>query len=138
MTEPEEAHRTLMQATGGQPYRPPLEEHAFVEPDSAQAIDPGDSAALVEPIRLPASEALTGVIPAANTMAQSFRGVLDALQTFVADVTGLLEVLDDLVDQDGREIWMTATEVELDQFVGRVIEERDAVRRSLRGVADPS
>jgi hypothetical protein len=135
--DPAEAHRLSATATG-QAYRPPLEEHAFVEPDSAQAVDPGDSAALVEPIRLPAAEALTGVIPAANSMAQTFRGVLDALEQFAANASGLLDVLEDLVDDDGREIWLTATEVELDQWAARVIEERNAVRRSLRGLAGPS
>jgi hypothetical protein len=62
----------------------------------------------------------------------------DAFQRLAADARSLLEVLDGLVDDDGREIWMTAGEVELDQWVEHVIEARDAFRRSLRGIGDSS
>lgn len=134
--DPAEAHAVGLTVTG-QAYTPPLVRQEFVEPDSAQAVDTGPSAALVEPERLPDDVPL-GVLPAANHAARSFRGVLDALTQLAADVSGLLDVLDDLVDDDGREIWLRAGEVELDQFVAHVIEERDAVRRSLRGAADPT
>lgn len=102
-----DAHRKLIEATGG------------------------TQAAL-------AGRAVTGVgspivvHPAAvNGIAAAFGNAMASLETFVAGVRELLDALGELVDDDGREIWMRAGEVELDQWAGRVILARDAVRRDL-------
>lgn len=44
----------------------------------------------------------------------------------------LLDLLDELEDDDGRQIWMVAGEVELDQWVDRVARARDRLRKLLR------
>lgn len=44
----------------------------------------------------------------------------------------LLDLLDELEDDDGRQVWMVAGEVELDQWVDRVARARDRLRKLLR------
>lgn len=128
-----EAHQQLSRATGAQPYAPPLEVPVPLEPATGQAVDQGH-AALVEPERLAAGP---GIEPA-NQVASHLGAALDGLQrlvdpinTFTSSVRDLLEVLDQLVDQDGREVWLTSGEVELDQWTQHVLDARDAVRRQL-------
>jgi hypothetical protein len=43
----------------------------------------------------------------------------------------LLDQLDQIEDDDGRPIWLTASEVELDQWVARVTSARGALRDRL-------
>jgi hypothetical protein len=101
-----EAHRQLSQVTGAQPYTPPPEEPAAVE----------------------ASTSVAGNLGAALDALQR---LVDPVNTFTVAVRELLEALDEFVDQDGREIWLRAGEVELDQWTQRVIDARDGIRRQL-------
>lgn len=51
----------------------------------------------------------------------------------LAEAAGaLVALLGDFVDQDGREIWLSAGEVELDQWAGQVIAARDALAKRLK------
>jgi hypothetical protein len=83
----------------------------------------------------PVVTAGTGLLVSANRAARSFDGLLDAMSKMSGAVDALLEALDDLVDDEGREIWLRAGEVELDQWAEGVINCRDALRRAVRGVA---
>lgn len=123
-----EAHRKLSRATGAQPYTPPLEVPTAVEPGSAQAVEPGHGA-LIEPPRI---EAADMVLPdGLNGIAAAFGHATAALEDFVASVAHLAEAAESVVDQDGREIWMTAGEVELDQWTQNLVNATAAVRRKL-------
>lgn len=124
-----EAHRQLTDATGArQPYGPPLEVPAPAEPGSAQAVDPGHGA-LVEPERI---EVTGTVLPdGLNGVAAAFGHATSALEDFAVNVRHLADVAESVVDQDGREVWMTAGEVELDQWTQNLVDAAAVVRRQL-------
>jgi hypothetical protein len=123
-----EAHRQLIQATGAQPYAPILEEPAALEPGSAQAVEPGHGA-LVEPPRI---EATGTVLPGGlNGVALAFGHATSALEEFADSVRKLVETAEEVTDDDGREVWMTAGEVELDQWTQRLVDAAAVVRRKL-------
>lgn len=52
--------------------------------------------------------------------------------TVSVNAVELLDLLDQLEDDEGRQIWMVAGEVELDQWVEQVSRARDTLRRTLR------
>lgn len=128
-----EAHRQLTDATGArQPYAPPLEEPAAIEPDSAQAVDPGHGA-LVEPERI---EATGTVLPdGLNGLARALGFAGERAEAFAAAARDLVEVAEEVIDDDGREVWMTAGEVELDQWTQRLTDAAATVRRQLGGTS---
>lgn len=127
-----EAHRQLSQATGAQPYAPPLETPVPLEPATAQAVDPGH-AALVEPERI---EATGTVLPGGvNGIAAAFGHATSAVEEFVATVTKLVETAEEVIDEDGREVWLTSGEVELDQWTQRLTDAAAVVRRQLGGAS---
>ena len=104
-----------------------------MEPPAVQAVEPGHGA-LVEPPPLiagPGVEHANGVAANLGAALDGLQRLVDPVNTFTVAVRDLLEALDDFVDQDGREIWLRAGEVELDQWAGRVIDARDSVRRQL-------
>ena len=123
-----EAHRQLSTATGGQPYSPPLATEPPADPGSAQAVDPGHGA-LIEP---PYVEAVGTPIPdGLNGIAAAFGHATSALEDFAANVRHLADVAGAVVDQDGREVWMTSGEVELDQWTQNLVDAAAVVRRQL-------
>lgn len=119
----DEAHRALMTATGGQPYAPRLEEPVAQEPSAGQALDPGHGA-LVEPERIVAADGI-------NAVAVAFGHATSALEEFADAARKLAEAAEEVVDQDGREIWMTAGEIELDQWTQRLTDAAAVVRRQI-------
>lgn len=45
----------------------------------------------------------------------------------------LVETAEEVIDNDGREVWLTSGEIELDQWTQRLTEAAAAVRRQLGG-----
>lgn len=54
------------------------------------------------------------------------------IATVSSAALALLDLLDALEDDDGRQIWMVAGEVELDQWVEKVARTRDELRKLVR------
>jgi len=147
-----EQHAALMRATGGQPYAPPLETEP---PESAQPTPIGETPPILAGIELEAAgrafeQGLQGVqvmqtlptgekvevgptplLPAANEVAKSFGQAMASIGDFLECASELLDQLDLIEDDDGRAIWLTTGEVELDQWLGRVSAARDAMRDRL-------
>lgn len=71
------------------------------------------------------------LLPAANGLARSFGEAMASIGDFLECTSELLDQLDLIEDDDGRAIWITAGEVELDQWLGRVAAARDAMRDRL-------
>lgn len=125
-----EAHGRLMVATGGQPYTPKLEEPTPAEPSTAQAVVPGHGG-MVEPER---TETTATVLPGGlNGVALAIGQATTTLEEFADAARKLVETAEEVVDQDGREIWLTAGEVELDQWTQRLTDAAAVVRRQLGG-----
>lgn len=57
----------------------------------------------------------------------------DELEVLADAVRKLADVASEVVDDDGREIWLSAEEVELDQWTQRLIDATAVVRRLLGG-----
>jgi hypothetical protein len=150
-----EQHAALMRATGGQPYRPPLETEPADSPDAVQPTPIGEVPPLLAGIELEAAgrafeQGLQGVqvmqtlpsgakvevstaalLPAANAVARSFGEAMASIGDFLECASEVLDQLDLIEDDDGRAIWLTAGEVELDQWLGRLVAARDAMRDRL-------
>jgi hypothetical protein len=73
----------------------------------------------------------TPLLPAANAVARSFGEAMASIGDFLECASEVLDQLDLLEDDDGRAIWLTAGEVELDQWLGRLVAARDAMRDRL-------
>lgn len=153
-----EAHERLTRATGAQPYSPPLEQEP---PEHAQAAGilkiPGELSAEHEAALLALSQGAQGpqlvritpdeapvligtldarpamvpLVPAANAVARSFGEAMASIGDFLECAGEVLDQLDQIEDDDGRAIWLTAGEVELDQWLGRLVAARDAMRDRL-------
>jgi hypothetical protein len=104
-----EAHGRLMTATGGLPPRPHQLADRPPEERLAGRIDP------------------RGV----NGVAAAMGDATSALETFADAVRKLVETAEEVVDDGGREVWMTAGEVELDQWTQRLTDAAAVVRRQL-------
>ena len=127
-----EAHRQLSRATGAQPYGPPLETPVPLETATGKAIDPGH-AALIEPERI---EATGTVLPGGlNGVAAAFGHATSAMEEFADTVRKLVETAEEVTDEDGREVWLTSGEVELDQWTQRLTDAAAVVRRQLGGAS---
>lgn len=155
-----EAHEHLSRATGAaQPYTPPLETEPT--PESVQPagllkipgeLSPEHEAAMLaltqgaqgpQLVRLMPDEApmligtmearpaMVPLVPAANAVARSFGEAMASIGDFLECASELLDQLDVVEDDDGRAIWLTAEEVELDQWLGRLVAARDAMRDRL-------
>jgi hypothetical protein len=68
-----------------------------------------------------------------NSVATAFGHATSALEEFADAVHKLAETAEEVVDDDGREIWLTAGEVELDQWTQRLTDAAAVVRRQLGG-----
>ena len=66
------------------------------------------------------------------TGAAGLSGVLTQISSMSEAAYALLDLLDELEDDDGRQVWMVDGEVELDQWVEKVARARDELRRVLR------
>lgn len=73
----------------------------------------------------------TPLLPAANAVAKSFGEAMASIGDFLECASELLDQLDLVEDDDGRAIWLTAGEVELDQWLARLLAARDAMRDRL-------
>lgn len=73
----------------------------------------------------------TPLLPAANQVAKSFGEAMASIGDFLECASELLDQLDEVEDDDGRAIWLTAGEVELDQWLARLVAARDAMRDRL-------
>lgn len=118
-----EAHAQLTTATGAaveQPaYREPPTEvvrEPGGQPEPAQTFRHGDPTPTQDPIVTPSP----------------FGELLGAVNAVAATAGELVELLGALVDAEGRPIWMTAEEVELDQWVVKVALARDELVERLR------
>lgn len=107
-----EAHQQLSQVTGALPVRP---SQLAARPVSERLADMGVKD------------------PSLNDVAAAFGHATAALEQFAGSVQKLVDVAEELVDDDGREIWLTAGEVELDQWATRLTDAAADVRRQLSG-----
>lgn len=114
-----EAHRRLSQVTGA-PSRPDVFASRPVEERIAEL-----------PVASTAKHLQSGV----NAIASAMGVAHDALEEFVRAVVKLAETAEEVIDQDGREVWLTAGEVELDQWTQRLSDATAVVRRQLGGVS---
>jgi hypothetical protein len=73
----------------------------------------------------------TPLLPAATAVARSFGEAMASIGDFLECASEVLDQLDLIEDDDGRAIWLTAGEVELDQWLGRLVAARDAMRDRL-------
>ena len=110
-----EAHRQLSRATGA-PLRPDELARRPVEERLAE---------------LPVASRATHLRRGVNAIASAMGVAHDALEEFVAAVRKLADAAEEVTNDDGREIWMTAGEVELDQWTQRLTDATAAVRRQL-------
>jgi hypothetical protein len=108
-----EAHRRLSEVTGGLPPRP---SHLAGRPVEERLAEVG--------VVRPPTEELSSV-------ATAFGHATAALEGFADAVRKLAEAAEEAVDDDGREIWLTAGEVELDQWTQRLTDAAVVVRRQL-------
>jgi hypothetical protein len=115
-----EAHRRLSEVTGGLPPRP---SHLAGRPVEERLAEVG--------VVQPPTDELNSVAASLGAALDGLQRLVDPVNTFTVAVRELLEALDDLVDQDGREIWLTAGEVELDQWTQRLTDAAAVVRRQL-------
>jgi len=113
-----EAHRQLSQITGGLPPRP---NHLAARPVEERLAE--------LPVVSTAKHLLTGV----NGIASALGVAHDELEVLADAVRKLAETAEEVVDDDGREIWLTAGEVELDQWTQRLTDAAAVVRRQLGG-----
>lgn len=109
-----EAHQRLTRATGGGP--PPRPNELASRPLEERLVE-------------------LGVPPGPSGVAVLFGHATAALEEFVDAVTKLAEVAEEVTNDDGREIWMTAGEVELDQWTQRLTDAAAVVRRQLGGAS---
>lgn len=110
-----EAHRQLSRATGAPP-RP-----------NELASRPAEERLAELPVASRAPHLQQGV----NAIASGLGVAHDALEELVVAVRKLTEIAEEVTDDDGREIWLTAGEVELDQWTSRLTEAAAIVRRQL-------
>lgn len=111
-----EAHQQLTRATGGQP---PRAHHLAARPVEERLAE--------LPVASRAAHLQTGV----NAIASALGIAHDALEEFVVVALKLVETAEEVSDDDGREVWLTAGEVELDQWTQRLLDAAAAVRHQL-------
>jgi hypothetical protein len=75
--------------------------------------------------------AMAEAIHGAAALGDAFSELLKVVNAFAASVGALMIELEKLEDPAGRPIWMTAGEVELDQWLSRVSAAQVAVREHL-------
>jgi len=80
---------------------------------------------------LPVASRATHLQQGVNAIAGAMGVAHDALEEFVAAVRKLADAAEEVTNDDGREIWMTAGEVELDQWTQRLTDASAVVRRQL-------